>query len=431
MASSPESFSRSLWWNKAREARPDHAKLRGTHEADVVIIGGGFTGLSSALFLAERGVKVAVLEARHIGFGASGRNGGQVIPGLKHDPEDLLATYGPEHGKRMIDMVGGVGDLVFDLVRKHDIQCAPIRAGWIQAAHSELATAAVYKRARQWQAQGVEVEILDRKRVAELSGTERYFGGWRDPRAGALQPLDYARGLARAAMSLGVEVFESSPVTSLTREGGEWVAKTADGKVSAREALVATNGYTGNLVTGLAQSILPVQSMLIATKPLSDKQRNEVMPGGVVLSETRKIAFYMRQSEDGRFLIGGRGAVGMEEKTALMEALKAGMVRLFPQLEGIGIDYNWSGHVALTMDGLPHLHNPAPGLHIMLGYNGRGIAMATAFGKMYAEHVVEGRPMVYPTTKIPRLAWHAIRKPVMDLGIRWYWIKDSLGFASK
>ncbi len=114
-----------------------------------------------------------------------------------------------------------------------------------------------------------------------------------------------------------------------------------------------------------------------------------------------------------------------------MEALKAGMVRLFPQLDGIGIDYHWSGHVALTMDGLPHLHNPAPGLHAMLGYNGRGVAMATAFGKMYAEYIAEGRPMVYPTTQIPRLSWHSIRKPVMDVGIRWYWVKDSLGFASK
>ncbi len=212
MASSPESFSRSLWWNAAGEAKPSHPKLNGVHEADVVIVGGGFTGLSSALFLAERGKTVAVLEARHIGFGASGRNGGQVIPGLKHDPEDLLATYGPEHGKRMIDLVGGVGDLVFDLVRKHDIQCSPVRAGWIQAAHSQFATAAVHKRARQWQAQGVEVEILDRSQIARLSGTERYFGGWRDPRAGSLQPLDYARGLARAGSTRGVQILKIRPL---------------------------------------------------------------------------------------------------------------------------------------------------------------------------------------------------------------------------
>lgn len=301
MASSPESFSRSLWWNAAGEAKPSHPKLNGVHEADVVIVGGGFTGLSSALFLAERGKTVAVLEARHIGFGASGRNGGQVIPGLKHDPEDLLATYGPEHGKRMIDLVGGVGDLVFDLVRKHDIQCSPVRAGWIQAAHSQFATAAVHKRARQWQAQGVEVEILDRSQIARLSGTERYFGGWRDPRAGSLQPLDYARGLARAGSTRGVQIFEDSSVTSLTHENGNWIANTSNGAVRAREALIATNAYTDNLLPGLAQSILPVQSMLIATEPLSEEQRREIMPGGVVLSETRKIAFICANQKTGVF----------------------------------------------------------------------------------------------------------------------------------
>lgn len=431
MASSPESFSRSLWWNLSGEPSLNSPELVGQHDADVVIIGGGFTGLSSALFLAERGKRVVVLEARHVGFGASGRNGGQIIPGLKHDPEDLLANYGPENGQRLIDMVGGAGDLVFNLVREHGIECGPVRAGWIQAAHSQIATAAVLNRARQWQERGVEVEILDRKQIAERSGTNQYYGGWRDPRAGALQPLDYARGLARAATANGVQIFENSSVVSLTSERGEWTAKTLNGIVRAREALVATNAYTDNLVPSLAQSILPVQSMVIATEPLSDQLRSEILPGGVVLSETRKIAFYMRQSQDGRFVIGGRGAVGENEKPALMEALKAGMIRLFPQLDGIAIDFNWSGHVALTMDGLPHIHNPAPGLHVMLGYNGRGVAMATAFGKMYAEFIGEGRPMIYPTTKIPQLAWHALRKPVMDIGIRWYWLKDSLGFASK
>lgn len=430
MASSAESFSRSVWWNIASEAKIEHPKLNGAIDADIIIIGGGFTGLSAALFLAEYGRKPVVLEARHLGFGASGRNGGQVIPGLKHDPVDLLETYGSEHGQRMIEMVGGTAELVFNLIERHKIQCSPVRSGWIQAAHSEMATAAAHKRARQWQAQGVDVDILDRRRIAELTGTNHYFGGWRDPRAGAIQPLDYARGLARAAREFGAAIYENSPVVNLTRDGSEWVAKTAAGTVRAREVLVATNGYTDNLVSGLAQSILPVQSMIIATKPLSDTLKQKIMPGGVVLSETRKLSFYMRQTPDGRFLIGGRGAVGDSEKAVLMNALNAGMQRIFPQLQNVEIDYHWSGHVALTMDGLPHLHNPEPGLYIMLGYNGRGVAMATSFGKIYAEYIAEGRPIIYPTAKIPRLAWHAIRKPVMDIGIRWYWIKDRLGFAS-
>lgn len=431
MTSSAESFLRSAWWNVTSEPKVNYPKLVDTVDADIIVIGGGYTGLSAALFLAEHGRKPVVLEARHVGFGASGRNGGQVIPGLKHDPEDLLATYGSEHGQRMIEMVGSAADLVFNLIDRHKIQCSPVRTGWIQAAHSEMATAAVHKRARQWQAQGVDVDILDRDRITELTGTDHYFGGWRDPRAGAIQPLDYARGLARKAHEFGAIIYENSPVLSLSRTGNEWLAQTATGAVRAPHVLVATNGYTGNLVPGLEQSILPVQSMIIATKPLSDTLKQKVMPGGVVLSETRKLSFYMRQTPDGRFLIGGRGAVGDREKAVLMEALNAGMRRIFPQLQDVAIDYHWSGHVALTMDGLPHLHNPEPGLYTILGYNGRGLALATSFGKMYAELIAAGRPVIYPTTKIPRLAWHAIRKPVMDIGIRWYWIKDRLGFASK
>lgn len=431
MSSSPESFSRSLWWNQTQEPAPDCPSLTGPAEADVVIVGGGYTGISAALHLAQLGQKPVVLEARHLGFGASGRNGGQVIPGLKHDPEDLLATYGAQNGPEMVKFVGGVADEVFNLIERYDIRCTPQRAGWIQAAHSELAKTAVLRRARQWQAQGAEVQILDAQGVADLTGTQAYFGGWRDARAGSLQPLDYLRGLARAARSLGAQIFENSPVSSLHREGDTWVATTHDGQVRAKNVLIATNAYSGGIVKNLAESLLPVQSMLFATEILPEDLRRSVMPGGVVLSETRKLAFYLRQSHDGRFMIGGRGAVGIKEMPALLEALRKGMLRLFPQLDGIKLDYRWSGHVALTMDGLPHLHNTEPGLHIMAGYNGRGVAMATAFGRLYAEHLAEGRPLLYPTTPIPRLAWHALRKPVMDIGIRWYWLKDSLGFASK
>ncbi|MFT3690811.1 NAD(P)/FAD-dependent oxidoreductase [Paenirhodobacter sp.] len=428
MNSSAESYSRALWWSVPPDPRPT---LSQPEEADVAIIGGGFTGIASALFLAQAGKRAVVLEARHVGFGASGRNGGQVIPGLKHDPEELLAEYGPDQGARLVRMVGGAADLVFDTIATHGIPCAPVRGGWIQGAHSPLALKAVQTRARQWQAQGVPVEMLDRDQIAERSGTPVYFGGWRDPRAGALQPLDYVRGLARAAEAHGAVIFENSPVTGLTHEGAGWIATTAGGRVRAPRALVATNGYTGDLVPGLAQSILPVQSMIIATQPLPEDLRRTIMPGGVVLSETRKLAFYMRQTAEGRFLIGGRGAVGPAEKPALIEALRRGMARMFPQIAGIGIDHHWSGHIAMSMDGMPHLHAPAPGLHVMLAYNGRGVAMATAFGKMYAEHVATGEPVLFPATPVRPLAWHALRKPVMDLGIRWYWLKDRLGLASK
>ena len=404
--------------------------LSGSDETDLVIIGGGYTGLSTALHLAEAGHRPIVLEARHIGFGATGRNGGQVIPGLKHDPEELLAHFGPDHGRQLTDMAGGAADLVFDLVDRHQIACAPVRAGWIQAAHSKQALTKVMNRAQQWQERGVAIELLSRSDIAARVGTTLYHGGWRDPRAGAINPLAYARGLARAASAAGATVFENSPVTSLKRKAAAWEVRTPGGVLTARQVLVATNGYSSDLVPGLRQSVLPVQSMLVATEILTPEVRDRILPGGVVLSETRKLAFYMRQSVDGRIVFGGRGSVGALENAGLMSALRAGMVRTFPDLADTRIENSWSGHLALTMDGLPHLHAPASGLFVALGYNGRGIAMSTSFGAMVAKWMTGETEPVYPVSSIRPIGWHRLREPVMNIGIRWYWLKDRLGFAS-
>lgn len=430
MGLSADSYDKALWWGTSGEPPLDRPALSGTAETDVAIIGGGFTGLASALHLAGAGVSTLVLEARHVGFGASGRNGGQVIPGLKYDPEDLLSKFGPQRGQALIELAGGAADAVFDLVERHGIDCSPVRAGWIQAAHSPRALGTVLNRARQWQERGVGVAILSRDEIAARSGTTIYHGGWHDPRAGSLNPLAYARGLGRAAIAAGAQIFENSPVLSLERRGESWEIRTGEGLVRAARVLVATNAHSGDLIDGLHQSILPVQSMLIATDPLSGRLRGELMPGGVVLSETRKLAFYMRQSIDGRMVFGGRGAVGAMEDSRLMAALEEGLKRTFPALADLGIARRWSGQLALTMDGLPHLHTPAPGLFAMLGYNGRGIALATAFGRMISDWLAEGREPAFPVTPIRTIGWHRIRKPVMNTGIRWYWLKDRMGFAS-
>lgn len=430
MGLSADSYDKALWWGTSGEPSLGRPVLSGTTETDVAIIGGGFTGLSTALHLAGAGVSTLVLEARHVGFGASGRNGGQVIPGLKYDPEDLLTKFGPQRGQALIELAGGAADAVFDLVERHGIDCSPVRAGWIQAAHSPRALGTVLNRARQWQERGVGVAILSREEIAARSGTTIYHGGWHDPRAGSLNPLAYARGLGRAAIAAGAHIFENSPALSLERRGESWEIRTGEGLVRAARVLVATNAHSGELIDGLPQSILPVQSMLIATDPLSERLRGELMPGGVVLSETRKLAFYMRQSIDGRMVLGGRGAVGATEDPRLMAALEEGLKRTFPAIADLGIARRWSGQLALTMDGLPHLHTPAPGLFAMLGYNGRGIALATAFGRMISDWLAEGREPAFPVTPIRTIGWHRIRKPVMNAGIRWYWLKDRMGFAS-
>lgn len=430
MGLSADSYDKALWWATSGEPPLAQAALSGTVETDLAIVGGGFTGLSAALHLAEAGMSVTVLEARHVGFGASGRNGGQVIPGLKYDPDDLMAKFGPARGQALVDLAGGAADAVFDLVARHQIDCAPQRSGWIQAAHSPRALGPVMNRARQWQARGVAVELLSQAGIAARTGTGIYHGGWLDPRAGSLNPLAYARGIGRAALAAGAQIFENSAALSLTRRGQGWDIRSKNGLVRAARVLVATNAHSQGLVDGLERSILPVQSMLVATDPLPDDLRQRLMPGGVVLSETRKLAFYMRQSPDGRMVLGGRGAVGAAEDPRLMAALEAGLKRTFPELADVPIARRWSGQLALTMDGLPHLHCPAPGLMALLGYNGRGIALATAFGRMIADWLAESREPAFPVTPIQPIGWHRMREPVMNLGIRWYWLKDRMGFAS-
>lgn len=430
MGLSDDSFDKALWWGTSDEPPLRAPALSGVTETGVAIIGGGFTGLSTALHLAEAGIPCLVLEARHAGFGASGRNGGQIIPGLKYDPDDLIAKFGPDRGKALVVLAGGAADAVFDLIARHRIACSPIRSGWIQAAHSARALDPVLNRARQWQDRGVGVSILSRDELAARTGTSIYHGGWLDPRAGAINPLAYARGLARAAIAAGATIFENSPALALQRRGEGWEIRTPAGAVRAARVVVATNAHSHGLVGGLEHSILPVQSMLAATEPMPDDLRQRLMPGGTVLSETRKLAFYMRQSMDGRLVFGGRGAVGKAEDPHLMAALEAGLRRVFPALAELPIARRWSGQLALTMDGMPHLHTPDKGLFVLLGYNGRGIALATAFGRMISDWLAAGREPVFPVTPIRPIAWHPIREPVMNMGIRWYWLKDKMGFAS-
>ncbi|WP_108260695.1 NAD(P)/FAD-dependent oxidoreductase [Mangrovicoccus ximenensis] len=427
MTLSADLWEQSLWHATAEEPSPgSDAPL----DATVLVIGGGFSGLSTALHLAERGVAVTLVEAKQIGFGASGRNGGQVIPGLKLDPSEMRARWGEAEGSRLAAFAGAAADRVFDLIDRHDIACGATRNGWIQGAHSALALKAVHARAKEWEAEGAPVEFYGAGSMAEATGTAAYVGGWRDLRAGLVNPLSYARGLARAARAAGVTIVTGSPVRAVRRSGQGWALDLDGESISGKTAVLATNAYDTALMPKLARSILPVQSTMLATEPLPGHIAGTILPQGACCSETRKLAFYYRMTPDGRFAIGGRGATGAEHSQALQDALEGGMRRMFPQLADVRVEHAWSGHLALTMDHLPHLHEPEPGLWTVAAYNGRGVAMATAMGAALAERIAEGTPLPLPETPIRPIAWHAVRGPVMDIGVRYYWMKDKLGFPS-
>lgn len=429
LTSSADSIRDALWTATAREPAPVADPFAPGAALDLAIVGGGFTGVAAALAAAEAGASVALLEARTIGWGASGRNGGQVIPGLKLDPSEMRTAYGEERGRRLTEAVGAAADAVFALIERHRIDCAPRRAGWIQAAHAETALTRVQRRGREWAEAGAPAELLDRDAVRRLNGTDAYLGGWIDRRAGTLQPLAFVRGLARAAQRAGAKLHEDARVTQLTRDGEFWRIGTIQGDIRARHVIVGQDGYADGLVPGLAETLICVQSAQIATAPLPEGVRERIMPGGLCASETRRLAFYFRQSAEGRLVFGGRGAVGDRQNPAFFAALVAAMHRTFPDTKGLAIDHRWSGQVALTLDGIPHLHEPEPGLLVGLGYNGRGVAMATLMGRWLADKALAGTEPPLPITPIRPIPFHRFRKPGIQAGIAFAWLRDRMGFA--
>ncbi|MBM3599230.1 MAG: FAD-binding oxidoreductase [Alphaproteobacteria bacterium] len=417
----------SLWVATAEPAAPT-PPLEGEAKADVAVVGGGFTGLSTALHLAEAGVSVVLVEAAEPGWGASGRNGGQAIPGLKLDPDEIEARFGPELGPRVVELVGGAADFVFGLIRRHGISCHAAQRGWISASFSPAALALAGRRVEQWQRRGVGARLLDRATAAALMGTDRYVGGWLDPRGGALQPLSYARGLARAAIRQGARIHGASPATVLRRDGAQWRVETPGGSVVADQVVLATNGYTDTLWPGLARSIIPVFSYQVATRPLSDNLRRTILPERHVVSDTRRLLLYFRLDHDGRLLMGGRGKLKDSSDPNLYGYVKSALAGLFPQLDRPDYAYFWGGKVAITTDQIPHLHELAPGLHAGLGYNGRGVAMASAMGRLLALRA-QGKSATdipYPISSMRPIPFHGLRLPVLQAIVGWRRMMDRL-----
>jgi glycine/D-amino acid oxidase-like deaminating enzyme len=416
----------SAW--SAAEPLPATRPLEGDRRADVAVVGAGYTGLSAALHLAERGADVVVLDAAEPGWGASGRNGGQVIPGLKDDPDELEKKFGVDVGRRMWQITGGAADFVFELIARHKIACQAHQSGWISAAPTAAAMATLRARAEQWQRRGAPVDLLDRQRVAELTGTTCYAGGMLDRRAGALQPLAYVRGLASAAKAAGAVIHGRSRATRLEAQAGSWRVVTSAGAVTASTVILATNAYTDDLWPGLRRTVLPVQCYQVATRPLQDDVRRRVLPGGQAVSDLRRILFYFRLDPEGRLLMGGRGPLDDAGDPALFARLEAAATRFFPQLGAPQWEHRWSGRVALTADHLPHLHEPRRGVLIGLGYNGRGVAMATVMGKLLADRALGASPaeLGWPVTPITPIPLHAWRLPVMALVVHWKRFQDWL-----
>jgi len=299
----------SSLWAAVTPQGPDLPELIGTLQADVIVIGAGFTGLSTALHLREAGVDVAVVEAAEPGWGASGRNNGQVIPTLSRpDPEDIIAKHGAV-GERFVAMLRDSASVLFDVVQKYKIEAEHEQSGWVQPVHSPGRIRIAERRVKQWSKFGAPVELLSREQTADMTGSDAWYGGFWNRTGGHVNPLALARGLARAALGLGARIYARSPAISFERRNDKWIVKTEKGEISGRALVMATNAYSGefskSLVPEIATEVMPVLSWQMSTQPLSDNVRKTIIPGRQAVSDTHGELYFARYDARHRLITGG------------------------------------------------------------------------------------------------------------------------------
>jgi len=352
---------------------------------DVAIIGGGYTGLAAARALARRGADVTVLERHTIGWGASSRNGGFVLPGFKPEVAALARELGVDEARRLFELSLQAICALEALIAEESIDCAYARCGTVVlAARREHLAGLEASRRFLRNELAHETVLLGPAELRSEIGSSRYHGGLLDPFAGSVQPALLLRGLAAAAQRAGARVVEGASVSSLTRTGAGITAITERGPLVARDVLVASNGYTGPVVPALQRRVVPVGSYIIATAPLASDLAARLIPRRRVLSDTKNLLFYFRLSPDGRLVFGGRAAFTPTRVARSAAMLQRGMLEVFPQLADVPVEYAWDGRVAFTLDQMPHA-GVLDGIHYALGYGGHGVALATWLGARMGE----------------------------------------------
>ncbi len=359
---------------------------------DVVVIGGGFSGCSAAYHLIEKGLDVCLIEKQTIGWGASGRNGGQVNPGLKELPEGIISYYGPIDGERIVNLSGDAPNYVFNLIKKNRLLCDATQNGWIQASIGRRGDSINREVVRQYNKYKVPVELLSKNEISSLLGSAYYSGGTLDPRGGKLNPLKYIKGLAQVAQKNGTRIHENTEVLGIKKTPKGYLISCDRGELFATRVVLATNAYGSSENMTLNKNVIPVQSIQVATSRLSNNILKTIIPEGHVVSDTQRLLKYFRIADNGRLLMGGRGGTSNKTIRQQIAELKNHVRKMFPELADINFDYAWGGDIALTKDQFPHIIELHNGIISLSGYNGRGVAMATVLGKVDLPTL--GRPTI-------------------------------------
>jgi len=415
-------------WEKTAPPPPATQPLSGPLQADVVIVGGGYTGLSSALHLAEAGTRVVLLEGNEIGFGGAGRNVGLINAGMWVMPDDVPGVLGPLYGERLLDVLGNGPQLVMALIDKHGIACELERNGTLHCAVGPQGLKEIEDRARQWASRGAPVTVIDAEETRRRVGSVGYAGALLDMRAGTLQPLAYARGLAHAAIRAGATLHTGSRVTDTGRDGSRWVVKTATGSVTADWIIVSTDAYS----TGPWEQVRGEQVHLpyfnFATVPLGDNLRRSILPGREGVWDTKEILSSFRMDQAGRLVFGSVGALRNTGAAVHKGWARRSLKRLFPQLGDVEFECEWYGKIGMTDDALPRFHRFADNVVGFSGYNGRGIAPGTTFGRTLAAHIlgkVGESDLPLPPSEVGAPRFRAVKEMWYETGAQIAHLADS------
>ncbi len=425
----PETIPPQGYYAASALPAPERPRASGASKADVCVVGGGYTGLSAALHLAQAGAEVVLVEAESVGFAASGRNGGQIHTGFRKDQAELEAWLGKEHARALWDINEDAKRLMRALVAEHAIDCA-LKDGLVIAAHSEgMARALAEDGEHLAKDYGYgALRMMDAAETARRLGSDVYPGARMDMGGGHLHPLSFARGLAAAAEKAGARIFERSRVLALDEDAAGANVRTAEGLIAAGHVVLATDAFTDTIAPQLAKYIGRLESFIVATAPLSEELYRKVLPCDAAVADTRHVLDYYRKSADRRMLFAGR-----ESYWSVPDDIKAvvrpRMLRVYPALADVPLDYGWCGTVGITATRMPHFGRLSRRILFAHGYSGQGVALATMGGRLMAEAVLGRAERFEAMARVPPRAFpggQLLRRPLVAAALMWFKLVDAL-----
>ncbi|OAN92676.1 hypothetical protein A8B74_18045 [Sulfitobacter geojensis] len=387
------------------------------------------TGLRAAITLAEAGVDVAVLDAEKIGFGSSGRSGGQCNPIWRATPDDLRAKFRAAQAERLINTTLSAADDLFDDIRRYNVECEAEQNGWVQAAHTRNAADGLKRLHAAWAGVGAEITVQSKAETHAAVGSDAYDFSLHHAKGGFVQPMALTRGYAKAAKAAGARLYEEAPAQKIKQTGSKWRIETPQGSVTAEKVILATNAYTDDLWPGLRQTMLPMYSISLATAPLTPEQQATVLPGRKTIADTRLAIYYARYDAGNRLIFGCVGSNDSARTLGGVGRLMNGLHTVFPQLKDIGIECTWAGRIGVTQDMMPRMFEPAPGVLAGVGFSGRGIAMTSVMGRSLARKVLGGHndDLPFPVSTINPIPFHEISRRMVPLMAPSMSVKDRAG----